>query len=433
MLPPLRHWKTRLLLPSVLLASTAGLLIYAARATFRSSIDVWVVPVVAKPLSADEATTSISATGAMQANAAPTVLAQAPGWIEADPFAITLPALAEGVVKEVLIVEGQRVEAGQVVVKMVDEDAKLAVSAAAAELESAEAEVRRAKANLEYQRVNYARLARLHESNNAPDIEWANATRDRDESEAQLKFAEAKVAQHNVVCEQAKLTLSRMTIISPVDGVVMTRLVEPGTRISMSNISSGERMGAVARLYDPQKLQARVDVPLADCAKIGVGTRAEIMTEAIPDTTFQGEVSRVVHEANIQRNTVQVKVAIHQPVPTMKPEMLCRVRFVATTTTQQDSQSVSGVRHTGSFHLLAPRTAILNLTNERGQAWIVDHSNRSSGPVAALRDVTLAGPEHNGLIEITDGLQPGDRIIVDPPTTLKPGVGIRVLGEKAQS
>ncbi len=187
----------------------------------------------------------------------------------------------------------------------------------------------------------------------------------------------------------------------------------------------------MARLYDPNKLQVRVDVPLADCAKIGVGTRAEVMTESIPDTTFQGEVSRVVHEANIQRNTVQVKVAIRQPIPTMKPEMLCRVRFV-TTTTAPSSQSMSGAHHAASLKLLAPRTAILNVTSQHGQAWIVDHANRSSGPVAALRDVTLAGTESNGLIEITEGLQPGDRLIVDPPTTLKPGVGIRVLGEKAQ-
>lgn len=429
MSPPARHWKTRYFLPLVLLTSTVGLLTYAARATFRSEIDVWVVPVVAKPMAASDAASSASASGALQADNPSTVIAQAPGWIEADPYPITLPALAEGVIKEVLIVEGQRVEAGQLVVKMVDEDARLAVNAAAAELEATEAELQRAKANREYQRVNYSRLLRLHETNNAPDIEWANATRDRDESEAQVNFFEAKVLQHNVVCDQAKLTLSRMEIKSPVAGVVMTRLVEPGTRISMSNISSGERMGAVARLYDPKKLQVRVDVSLADCAKLGVGTRAEIMTEALPDKTFQGEVTRLVHEADIQRNTVQFKVAIRNPVPTMKPEMLCRVRFLATT--QTSSAAMLGAHQSSSYQLLAPRAAIINVTNERGQAWIVDHSSRTSGTVAALRDVTLAGAERNGLIEIADGLQPGDRLIVDPPAAIKPGVGIRVLGEKA--
>lgn len=430
--PPSRNWKTRVLLPMALLLTTLGLLAYAARATFRPTVDVWVVPIVTKPVSTVEAATPISTTRAAHENAAATILAQSPGWIEADPYPITLPALAEGVVKEVLIVEGQRVAVGQVVATMVADDARLAVNAAAAELESAEAERLRAKANLDYQRVNYARLLRLHETNNAPDIEWANATRDRDEAEAQLRFAEAKVLQHKVICEQAKLTLSRMEIISPVAGVVMARLVEPGTRFSMASTASGERMGAIARLYDPDHIQARVDVQLADSARIGVGTRAEILTEALPDTVFQGEVTRLVHEANIQRNTVQVKVAIHHPAPALKPEMLCRVRFLATT--MSPTMGMSSGHHSSSLHqLLAPYSAIMNVTNERGQAWIVDRANRSSGPVATLRDVTFAGPERNGLVEIVDGLRPGDRIIVDPPTTLKPGAGIRVLGEKASS
>ncbi|MBI5765176.1 MAG: efflux RND transporter periplasmic adaptor subunit [Planctomycetes bacterium] len=431
MSPPLRHWKTRYFLPLLLISFTVALLTYAARATFRSEIDVWVVPVVAKPVSADEPAGSPSTSSGAPDGGGAAVIAQAPGWIEADPFPITVPALAEGVISEVLIVEGQRVAAGDVVARMVAADAALAANAAAAELAATEAELRRARAASDYQRVNYDRLLRLHQSQNAPDIEWASATRDREEAEAQVNFFEAKLLQHRVICDQAKLTLSRMEIVSPVNGVVMNRLVEPGTRISMSNISSGERMGAVARLYDPQKLQVRVDVPLSDCAKIGVGTRADVLTEAISETTFQGEVTRLVHEANIQRNTVQVKVAIRQPVPTLKPEMLCRVRFLSTSPGSAGSQP--GAHRSGSFHLLAPRNAIISVTNERGKAWIVDRSHRSSGPVAAMREVLLGGAAPNGLIEITDGLQPGDRIIVDPPTALKPGVGIRVLGEKAQS
>lgn len=426
--PPHRHWKTRYFLPLVLISTTVAMLTYAARATFRSEIDVWVVPVVAKPLSTDEVAGSPTTSPTQPESGAATVLAQAPGWIEADPFPITVPALAEGVIREVLIVEGQRVSVGEVVARMVNADATLAANAAAAELTATEAELRRARAASEYQKVNYDRLLRLHQTQNAPDIEWASATRDLEEAAAQVSFFEAKLLQHKVICDQAALTLSRMDIVSPVNGVVMNRLVEPGTRISMSNISSGERMGAVARLYDPQKLQVRVDVPLSDCAKIGVGTRAEVLTEAISETTFQGEVTRLVHEANIQRNTVQVKVAIRQPVPTMKPEMLCRVRFISTQ--QASSASTPGVHRSGSFHLLVPRTALLNVTNEHGQAWIVDHSNRSSGPVAAMREVTLVGAVHNGLIEVTDGLYAGDRIIVDPPTGLRSGVGIRVLGEK---
>jgi RND family efflux transporter MFP subunit len=423
---PVRRWKTRLMVPMAILASSVLLLAYAARATFQSAIGVWVLPVVSKPLASGESGESTPASG--QGTGA--AIAQAPGWVEADPFPITVPALAEGVIKEVLIVEGQRVEAGQIIVKMIDEDAKLAMAAAAAELAVDEADLARAKADLEYQRVNYKRLIRLHENENAPEIEWANAKRDHDQAEAQVASFAAKVVKHRVVCDQAKLTLSRMEVKSPVAGIVMERLVEPGTRISMTNISSGERMGAVARLYDPQKLQVRVDVPLVDAAKVDVGSRAEIVTEAAGEVVFHGTVSRLVHEANIQRNTVQVKVAIEDPSATLKPEMLTRVRFYSRARKVPSSQPTAGASSAAvAMRLFAPRAAMFNISGDRADAWIVEQSK--TGTVAAVRHLTVIGPEHDGYCLIAGEIQPGARLIVDPLASLKAGARVRVLGEKA--
>ena len=67
--------------------------------------------------------------------------------------------------------------------------------------------------------------------------------------------------------------------------------------MSAGAASSGRGMsGAVVRLYDPARLQVRVDVPLVDAAKVGVGTAAQITTEALPNVVFRGSVTRVVHE-----------------------------------------------------------------------------------------------------------------------------------------
>ena len=426
---PARRWRTRLLLPLTILTAGAGLLAYAARATFQTATDVWVLPIVSKPMSAEESATTSPEVTESQVSDPTLAIAQAPGWVEADPYAITVPALAEGVVREVLIVEGQRVETGQVLVRMVDDDAKLASGTAAAELAFEEAERERAKANLEYQQINYERLLQLHESKNAPDIEWASAKRDRDEAIAQVHSSEAKVARHRVVCEQAHLTLSRMEVRSPVAGVVMERLIEPGTRISMSNVTSGEKMGAVARLYDPKKLQVRVDVPLADAAKVEIGTRAEIATEATGDVVFHGTVSRLVHQANIQRNTVQVKVAIEDPSTTLKPEMLTRVRFFARRKAGPVSDQSTMPKHpTGLARLFGPRAALIHVANDRADMWVVEQEK--SGPVAAIRHVTILGPEHDGYCPLGGEIQPGMRVILESPAGLMIGSRVRVLGEK---
>ncbi|HUN80535.1 MAG TPA: efflux RND transporter periplasmic adaptor subunit [Phycisphaerae bacterium] len=422
---PSRHWQTRLLLPAVIILALGALLAYAARSTLQSAIGVWVLPIVSRPAPAGSGVTAGAETGKQ------TAIAQAPGWIEADPYPITIPALAEGVVKNVLIVEGQHVDAGQIVVEMVEDDARLAAKTAMAELGVEQAELEKARAILEFQRINYARLLNLHESRNAPDIEWASAQRDFSDAEAQVHSSEARVARHRVLCDTAQLTLNRMKVRSPAAGIVMQRLIEPGTRISMTNISSGERMGAVARLYDPTRLQVRVDVPLADAAKVDVGTPAEITTEAAADVVFKGRVSRLVHEANIQRNTVQVKVAIENPAAVMKPEMLTRVRFFGGPQAQSNGESGHAVDAGTGMRVLAPRAALFSLSNGKADIWVV--VTDKEGSRADLRHTEILGAEHDGYFPVAGEIQPGLRAIVDAPPGLKAGDRVRVLGEKSSS
>jgi multidrug efflux pump subunit AcrA (membrane-fusion protein) len=53
-----------------------------------------------------------------------------------------------------------------------------------------------------------------------------------------------------------------------------------------------------------------------------------VVVEVLPDTTFRGEVLRVTHEADLQKNTLQVKVGVSDPSPLLRPEMLTRVKFL---------------------------------------------------------------------------------------------------------
>jgi multidrug efflux pump subunit AcrA (membrane-fusion protein) len=240
------------------------------------------------------------------------------------------------------------------------------------------------------------------------------------------------------MCEQAQLTVERMEIRSPAAGIVMARLVEPGSRISMSSKpgdTAAPMAGAVVRLYDPAKLQVRVDVPLADVAKIGVGTRAEISTEALPEKTFTGTVTRVVHEANIQRNTVQVKVAIQDPVPTLKPEMLTRVRFYAPSGPAADATAEPGhvAPQEGGMRLFVPAAALLGTSSDKAQVWLVDQSS-ARGPTVLRKEITIAtGPrsEPGAYVEVTGGLNAGDRLVIEAPPALKSRSRVRILGEHA--
>ncbi len=99
-------------------------------------------------------------------------------------------------------------------------------------------------------------------------------------AQAAVRRAEAAVRLAEVARDEAALRLDRMVVRAPVAGVVMTRLVSPGSRVASEG---AEHSAHVVHLYDPSSLQVRVDVPLADAANVGVGQLAEIIVDALPD------------------------------------------------------------------------------------------------------------------------------------------------------
>lgn len=390
----------------------------------------------------------------------PAVLAVAPGWIEPAPHALGVPALGEGVVREVLVLEGDRVEAGQVVLRMVDEDALLAVRAAEAAAASRLADIERADAAViaasgqvaaeeallagladEIERkqplaaaggVTAAELRELEFRRRAAEARVAAAEAVVKEAQASVRQAKAAMVVAETALEESRLRLRRMEVAAPAAGVVLARLVEPGYRVTMAakhGEGAGGVAGAVMTLYDPKRLQVRADVPIADAATIGVGTRALVTTEALPDKEFAGVVTRVLHEANIQRNTIQCKIALEDPSPILKPEMLVRVRFMGHRSVGASAQASSdaGGAEDGLL-LLLPSEAIASQQADRAVVWLVDAS--TSVPVARRREIVVGPADDRGYMPVREGLRLTDRVIVDRPPTLREGDRVNVLGER---
>lgn len=485
--PPSR-WKTRLGVPILILTVTAVLLLSAAWDVLAPALPVRVLPVIVRSDIAGGATMTV----------------QAPGWVEPDPFSIAVPALADGVIEDVLVLEGQPVKSGEVVARMVDDDARLALERAESEWAQRDAEQKTAEAALEAAqrdwdnpieltrrletskamlaerraelarwpaelaaeqaregelRAEFDRLRTLHENQQAGEIEFirsrqqyerqravVEAVKSRkaiieaqiaamqaevaaaeenlrlriperralDTARADLDRARAAVERARAARDEARLRLDRMQIISPVDGIVMRREVEPGSKMIMG--SDQPHSLHTIHLYDPQRLQVRVDVPLGEAANVGVGQKAEVVVNVLPDRVYHGEISRVVHEADIQKNTLQVKVAIHDPSPELKPEMLARVTFLA----PQPPPGAEPVER-----VFAPKRLIRTSSGRSGQVWVV----AADGEHAELSDVTVGTGHTNGWVEVAQGLRPGDWLIAEPATGLKDGDRIEIVGE----
>jgi HlyD family secretion protein len=484
---PPRKWVSRILLPVTIVVVALILLGYGARHSLLPATDVRVVRVVGKSL----------------ANTTGSVTVQAPGWVEADPFPIYVPALAPGIVKEVLALEGEVVEAGQVVVRMISDDARLALDMTQAQLEDARAQLNIARANLsaaqsdwdhpiEQDRAvaagqaflqqavaektqlesevvmhkatldeftdNHQRLTALLPDAAAPqqvvqsafqrDAQNAllvsvqkqhgvvdarirglqanldaatehrrlriNERRNLDKAIADVARLEAQIKQAEVAVAQAQLRLDRMDVRTPVTGIVMTRLAVPGSKL-MVDMDSKLSANAI-HLYDPNKLQVRVDVPLADAAKVGLDQKAKVTVDVLPETRFDGHVTRIVHEADIQKNTLQVKVAIHDPIPQLKPEMLARVKFIANRPANSNEER--------SLHTFVPERLITQRSGDTATLWLVTATNK-----ATQRSITLGEHVQDSWIEVIAGLNPGDVLIAESAGTLKEGQRVRITGE----
>lgn len=435
---PRFRWSTRVLLPLALLLGAVGVLGYSARESLRPAIEVTVLPVIARPPAMIEASPEARSASTP---AARVILAQAPGWVEPEPYAVLVQPLIEGVVREVRVLEGERVEEGQVMVTLIDEDARLALERAEAEVLTEQAAAERMKADLP---IALARVAELRdeverkrglvEIRGISEGEFTRLTlrlkaaeAEADAARAAVAVAEAALRRAEVERRTAQLALDRTVIRAPVSGVVLSRTVQPGTRISMATSGSGGAgMSALLSLYDPARLQVRADVPLADFGKITLGTRAEVTTEALPDAVLTGEVRRIVHEADIQRNTVAVKVVLDAPPPVLKPDMLMRVRFVGGgEATSAGAAALRTGEAVAELRLYVPEAALTERASDRAVVWLA-RPTRGGRAVAERREVTLQSAADAGYVRVLDGVKAGDRVIVQSNGPLAPGGVVRV-------
>jgi HlyD family secretion protein len=235
---------------------------------------------------------------------------------------------------------------------------------------------------------------------------------------ALVNAARAKVAQGKVALAQAQLRLERMTVRAPVEGRIYQLVAFPGTTLTagMGAIQTGDS-STVVTMYQPEMLQVRVDARFEDIPKVSLGQRVEINNPALP-RPLQGAVLFVSSEANIQKNTLQVKVAIDNPPPVFKPEMLVDVTFLAPKPPTAERDEVIG--------LFVPPQVV-----ERGEdgtfLWLADQSEG----VARKIPVVVGAVGSGDLVEVRgEGLTVGSRIIARGSEGLENGAKIRVVSEE---
>jgi HlyD family secretion protein len=237
------------------------------------------------------------------------------------------------------------------------------------------------------------------------------------EAEAKVEAAAARKRLAQAEVQAAQLRLERMIVRAPASGRVLDLLATPGTRVAGWNAEGQHGANAVASLYDPQSLQVRVDVRLEDVPLVQEGQPVTIET-ASSSQPLRGEVLLATSQANIQKNTLEVKVAVHDPPPTVRPEMLAKATFLAPEQPERSSEESAPPER-----LLIPRQLVSG-EGENAFVWLASAEGR-----ARRQAVTLGGEAAGDLVEVVRGLAPTDKLIVGGRESLDDGDRIRVTGE----
>lgn len=251
-------------------------------------------------------TTSVSATG--KVNAVVTV---------------TVGSQVSGTIQRLLADFNSRVKKGQVIAEIDPSLLGAQVEQAKAKLANDEANVEKAEVVLADAKRNLKRMEALLAQNLISQSEKDAAQTAHDSALAGLKSAQTQVAQDRASLKLAEANLRYTTIRSPVDGIVISRNVDVGQTVAAS--LQAPTLFTIAQ--DLTEMQVDTSVDEADIGKVQIGQEAEFTVDAYPDTPFRGTVQDIYNQPIIVQNVVTYDaiIRVKNPDLKLKPGMTANV------------------------------------------------------------------------------------------------------------
>jgi HlyD family secretion protein len=333
---------------------------------------------------------------------------------------VEVKSKASGIVKKLLVDAGDRVKKGQLLAQLDKEEISAQVAQSSAGLQAAEASLKSAQADFERAKVDaegpdVPLLKRAYEratgmakegvvSTSALEDAQKNyemALNKQNASKAQVTVlkakiaqAEAQVAQDKANLEQLKEQLSYTDIISPIDGVILSRNVEMGDAVS-SILVLGSSATLVMTLGDTSEVYVKGKVDESDIGKVYLGQPARIKVESFKDKTFNGHVTKIspmgVEKDNV--TTFEVRVSINNPGGELKAEMTANAEIIL-----EEHKNV----------LQIPEGSIIYDNQKKASVEVPDPKGKEGKRKVAVN----IGISNGAKTELLGGLKEGDQVVL---------------------
>lgn len=278
-------------------------------------------------------------------------------------------AKTSGVALAVLVEEGQRVNAGQPLVRLDPDRARLAVAQSEAQMRKLENDYQRAQKLVAQQLVSAASVDQLRY--------------DLENIRAQYRLA--------------TLELSYTTVVAPISGVIASRSIKTGNFVQINT--------PIFRIVDNSRLEATLNVPERELATLRAGQPVTLSADALPGQTFTGVVDRIAPVVDSGSGTFRVVSAFDGAAQSLQPGMFGRIRI------DYDQRADA---------LVVPRLALL----DDGEPAVF---RVREGKVA--RVPVKLGYAEGPWVEIREGLAAGDQIVTAGKVALRDGTAVQVIAD----
>lgn len=292
-----------------------------------------------------------------------------------------------GIVKRLYVDYNSVVRRGQVI-------AELDRTNLLSDLTSAQAHLRTAQIELDYQKKNYARFAELKQKDLVSLSEYDIALENYRKAQESVRIAQQDVAR-------AKTNLGYATVYSPIDGVVISKSVEEGQTVA-SSFSTPSICRIAKDLTDMQCI-AKVDE--ADIGEVREGQRVTFTVDAYPDDVFSGSVKQVRQNPVTTNNVVTYEVVISAPNADfkLKPGLTANITIYTMERSGVMSVPAAALRFTPEPSVFGKKYVIKDTTAEH-KLWTLD------GNVLTAHKVEI-GVTDGTRTEIIGGMKEGSTVI----------------------
>jgi HlyD family secretion protein len=333
---------------------------------------------------------------------------------------VELKSKASGLVEKLYVDTNQRVHKGQVLAQLDQQEILAQVAAQKAQLSAAQANVITYRANVAEDRVTaeapdlpmyrdtYRRNLEMQKQGIVSQQALDNAERDylanknkQATSQAQIAVDDAKLRQAQAQVQQAQASLDQLNeelsytiLVSPIDGVLLSRDVEVGDAVS-SILVLGSTATQVMTIGDTTQVYVDGKVDEADIASVYLGQPARIHVESFQNRIFNGKVTKIAPLGIAKDNvtTFEVRVSIDNPNGELKANMTANAEILI----KEDKRVLS-----------VPEQALVYDAQKNASVFVPDPKQKDG-----QRKITVqAGISNGSRTEIFSGLKEGDTVVL---------------------